>query len=163
MDQVEYLGYTGSVLSYNLYTYCEGNPVIYVDNMGTLMFQNLLPYTVPLILNKFYMYTATGGQSLGIQASGGGLSKEDIQRRYISSLGNGAEKIETVRPVGDINMPKNGSNHSPASGGFSNTSPFSVGSIEPVGGGYGSYYGGGFSRYDEVKIMRHFLDKFEML
>ena len=37
MDQVEYLGYTGSVLSYNLYTYCEGNPVIYVDYSGEWM------------------------------------------------------------------------------------------------------------------------------
>ena len=163
MDQIEYLGYTGSVLGYNLYTYCEGNPVIYVDYVGTIMFQNLLPYTVPLILNNFYMYTATGGQSLGIQASGGGLSKEDIQRRYISSLGNGAEKIETVHPKGYINMPKTGSDYSPSLGDFSNISPFSVGSIEPVEGGYGSYYVGGFSRYDEVKIMRHFLDKFEIL
>ena len=35
MDQVEYLGYTGSVLGYNLYTYCEGNPIVNADFEGT--------------------------------------------------------------------------------------------------------------------------------
>ena len=34
MDEIEYLGSTSTLLSYNLFTYCEGNPVIYGDNVG---------------------------------------------------------------------------------------------------------------------------------
>jgi RHS repeat-associated protein len=28
MDEIEYLGATSTILSYNLFTYCEGNPVV---------------------------------------------------------------------------------------------------------------------------------------
>ena len=34
MDEVEYLGASGSLLSYNLYSYCEGNPICYSDDSG---------------------------------------------------------------------------------------------------------------------------------
>ena len=34
MDEVEYLGASGSLLSYNLYSYCEGNPICYSDESG---------------------------------------------------------------------------------------------------------------------------------
>jgi RHS repeat-associated protein len=34
MDEIEYLGGTSTILSYNLFTYCEGNPIIYGDNDG---------------------------------------------------------------------------------------------------------------------------------
>ena len=34
MDEIEYLGATSTMLSYNLFTYCEGNPVNRVDNDG---------------------------------------------------------------------------------------------------------------------------------
>ena len=33
MDDVDYLGASGIVLSYNLYSYCENNPVIYSDSL----------------------------------------------------------------------------------------------------------------------------------
>ena len=32
MDEIEYLGATSTILSYNLFTYCEGNPVNRVDS-----------------------------------------------------------------------------------------------------------------------------------
>ena len=35
MDEIEYLGATSTLLSYNLFTYCEGNPVNRVDRFGT--------------------------------------------------------------------------------------------------------------------------------
>ena len=35
MDEIEYLGSTSTLLSYNLFTYCEGNPVNKVDSFGT--------------------------------------------------------------------------------------------------------------------------------
>ena len=34
MDEIEYLGASGSVLSYNLYSYCENNPIIRIDSEG---------------------------------------------------------------------------------------------------------------------------------
>ena len=36
MDDVNYLGASGSVLSYNLYNYCENNPIIRVDSNGSI-------------------------------------------------------------------------------------------------------------------------------
>ena len=36
MDDIEYLGASGSVLSYNLYQYCENNPIYNVDEFGNL-------------------------------------------------------------------------------------------------------------------------------
>ena len=35
MDEIEYLGATSTMQSYNLFTYCEGNPVNMVDESGT--------------------------------------------------------------------------------------------------------------------------------
>ena len=34
MDEIEYLGLTSTILSYNLFTYCEGNPVNCIDPNG---------------------------------------------------------------------------------------------------------------------------------
>ena len=34
MDEIEYLGATSTILSYNLFTYCEGNPVNREDRFG---------------------------------------------------------------------------------------------------------------------------------
>lgn len=34
MDDIDYLGASGSVLSYNLYSYCENNPVVRIDSNG---------------------------------------------------------------------------------------------------------------------------------
>ena len=34
MDEIDYLGASGSILSYNLYSYCENNPVNYTDYEG---------------------------------------------------------------------------------------------------------------------------------
>ena len=34
MDEIEYLGATSTILSYNLFTYCEGNPVNSIDPNG---------------------------------------------------------------------------------------------------------------------------------
>ncbi len=36
MDDIDYLGASGSVLSYNLYSYCENNPVNYIDTSDNL-------------------------------------------------------------------------------------------------------------------------------
>ena len=35
MDDIDYLGTSGSVLSYNLYSYCENNPICLYDKYGT--------------------------------------------------------------------------------------------------------------------------------
>ena len=35
MDEIEYLGATSTILSYNLFTYCEGNPISLKDPNGT--------------------------------------------------------------------------------------------------------------------------------
>ena len=42
MDEVEYLGASGSLLSYNLYSYCEGNPVNNVDPNGNSIVSDIL-------------------------------------------------------------------------------------------------------------------------
>ena len=34
MDDIDYLGASGSVLSYNLFSYCENNPVVHIDTEG---------------------------------------------------------------------------------------------------------------------------------
>ena len=35
MDQVEYLGASSTIQSLNLFAYCEGNPIKYIDSNGT--------------------------------------------------------------------------------------------------------------------------------
>ena len=49
MDEIEYLGATSTLLSYNLFTYCEGNPVNGVDPTGQVMFI-LLKHFVFMVL-----------------------------------------------------------------------------------------------------------------
>lgn len=34
MDEIDYLGASGSVLSYNLYSYCENAPICSIDVLG---------------------------------------------------------------------------------------------------------------------------------
>ena len=34
MDDVNYLGASDNVLSYNLYNYCENNPIVHIDSEG---------------------------------------------------------------------------------------------------------------------------------
>lgn len=38
MDQIEYLGASKTILSINLYTYCEGNPISNIDPNGNAPF-----------------------------------------------------------------------------------------------------------------------------
>ena len=45
MDEVEYLGASGSLLSYNLYSYCEGNPIVRVDDSRRLWWI-IIPVTI---------------------------------------------------------------------------------------------------------------------
>ena len=42
MDDIEYLGASGSVLSYNLYSYCENNSVVYSDSLGISLIQDII-------------------------------------------------------------------------------------------------------------------------
>lgn len=49
-DDVSYLGASGTALSYNLFAYCENNPVIYCDHRGTILFAK---YTVYLAGKTF--------------------------------------------------------------------------------------------------------------
>ena len=58
MDEVEYLGASGSLLSYNLYSYCEGNPGNNVDPSGNAPFLGWgLQIEIPIL----------GGVSFGIE------------------------------------------------------------------------------------------------
>ena len=49
MDEIEYLGATSTILSYNLFTYCEGNPVNRYDPTGQVMLI-LLKHLVFIVL-----------------------------------------------------------------------------------------------------------------
>ena len=42
MDDIEYLGESRSVLSYNLYSYCDNNSVVYSDSLGISLIQDLI-------------------------------------------------------------------------------------------------------------------------
>ena len=42
IDEFEYLGASGSLLSYNLYSYCEGNPINNVDQSGNSIVSDIL-------------------------------------------------------------------------------------------------------------------------
>ena len=42
MDDIEYLSASGSVLSYNLYSYCENNSVVYSDSLGISLIQDII-------------------------------------------------------------------------------------------------------------------------
>ena len=42
MDSVEYLGASGSILSLNLYAYCENNPIRYSDPDGNTILSDFL-------------------------------------------------------------------------------------------------------------------------
>ena len=58
MDEVEFLGASGSLLSYNLYSYCEGNPINNVDSSGNAPFLGWgLQIEIPIL----------GGVSFGIE------------------------------------------------------------------------------------------------
>ena len=58
MDEVEFLGASGSLLSYNLYSYCEGNPGNNVDPSGNAPFLGWgLQIEIPIL----------GGVSFGIE------------------------------------------------------------------------------------------------
>lgn len=48
MDQIEYLGASGSALSYNLYSYCENNPIIRADVSGEVWWV-IIPIVIGLL------------------------------------------------------------------------------------------------------------------
>ncbi|MCM1260953.1 MAG: RHS repeat-associated core domain-containing protein [Prevotella sp.] len=47
-DDLEYLGISGTTLSYNLYSYCENNPIIYSDYLGTNIIKSLFSKIINL-------------------------------------------------------------------------------------------------------------------
>ncbi len=49
MDEIEYLGATSTLLSYNLFTYCEGNPVNMTDVNGNWSLPNLAKIVIGVI------------------------------------------------------------------------------------------------------------------
>ena len=58
MDDISYLGASNTINSYNLFTYCEGNPVMYVDYDGEtpiFLFQkyDFVVFPPPPIFPKF--------------------------------------------------------------------------------------------------------------
>lgn len=51
MDDIDYLGASGSVLSYNLYSYCENNPVNHIDPSGNLSIpRSIISISVDIII-----------------------------------------------------------------------------------------------------------------
>ena len=46
MDDISYLGESNTVCSYNLFTYCENNPIMYVDESGHAMTSVLIKNTI---------------------------------------------------------------------------------------------------------------------
>ena len=59
MDSIEYLGANGSLLSYNLYSYCENNPVNMVDYNGTDAIY-VVDYGLPILGHAFLYYEYRG-------------------------------------------------------------------------------------------------------
>ena len=75
MDEIEYLGATSTLLSYNLFTYCEGNPVNRKDNNGSSWFSVIGAIigaaigTISLATKK-YTYKASGVLKTAIETEG---------------------------------------------------------------------------------------------
>lgn len=68
-DYVDYLGFDGSVSSFNLFSYCKNNPTLYLDKLGTNpvvppMVENGLNLPpqggIPVVVNGVTYYYAIG-------------------------------------------------------------------------------------------------------
>lgn len=65
MDEIEYLGATSTLLSYNLFTYCEGNPVNCIDSNGQFALMEILHFVfivmmvvlIPTVIATVSSYT----------------------------------------------------------------------------------------------------------
>lgn len=161
MDQVEYLGYTGSVLGYNLYTYCEGNPIMYVDYSGSTPIMWLF-ITVLSICIGLFVFSQVQDDLRELFAKNKKVKEPPINNNNDEDETNPHKYEEEGKVPGSVSI------HNPSQDLHEN-SDFSIGTfkesgISPSAGGYGSYYGGGtFSGYDSVNIMNYLLDKFGML
>ena len=79
MDEIEYLGATSTLLSYNLFTYCEGNPISLKDPYGTDAI-----YVVDYDMNSWF-FEKTGHAILYYQAKSGKWWKTEF-------IGKGKDK-----------------------------------------------------------------------
>ena len=97
MDDVDYLGASGSVLSYNFYSYCENNPVNNEDSTGN--------YSKKMLIKESWLFNLAS--LIGINISDDKLSKTDKddfgelnrlmdERDYWLSLNKGKEKYKWI-------------------------------------------------------------------
>ncbi len=105
-DSTDYLGATGTTLSYNLFAYCENNPVMNIDANGKFALKDLLKYTKQILSNmskvinyllERYGVSAKKWKKLQIYSSPSAITKfVNNNKSFLKTFRNNIKDISRV-------------------------------------------------------------------
>lgn len=115
MDDISYLGASNTINSYNLFTYCENNPVMFVDTSGhfiktAITFNSFYFRVQSIFIPKKKKYTILDWEGFDLNEYNSNLEKEQSDLSSVRSTGSVTDGTINKNIIGKNDPPYEGDN-----------------------------------------------------